>query len=232
MKKLFFVFILISNFLLGQSPSCNVSALIPDVIFYPGVSSTPSYTPYAQYYLCDSAIVYDTLLGGDLQIFISPGAVYYWKGGERRSSLIYVKNGGTLNLIPTGYPSSRFIVVEPGATINDPAMLNGPSFSPIACTSITFPSINCFTGINEFNKNKITAKLFPNPNSGSFKLQINTEIKKGELVLMNSLGQKVYEQKISQGENQINSNNLAKGLYHYLILENKIQLSEGKIAIE
>ncbi len=232
MKKLVFIFSILTNLLLGQGPSCNMSALIPDVVFYPGISSTPSYTPYAQYYLCDSATVYDTILGGDLQIFISPGATYFWKGGERRSALIYIKNGGTLNVIPTGWQSGRIIVVEPGATINDPANLNGPGYTPLTCSSITFPFINCFTGINEINRNKITIKLYPNPNNGSFKLQVDSDIKNGELILVNSLGQKVYGQKITQGENQIITNNLAKGLYHYLILENKNQVSEGKIAIE
>ena len=232
MKQLFFGFSLLANLLLGQSSSCNVSALIPDVVFYPGVSSTPSYTPWAQYYLCDSAIVYDTLLGGDLQIFINPGAIYYWKGGERRSSTIWIKNGGTLNLIATGNYSSRIVYMEPGASLIDPSNLMSMFAGTIACTSISFPAINCFTGINEINKNNFASKLFPNPNNGSFKLQIDSEIEKGELILMNSLGQKVHEQKISRGVNDINTSGLAIGLYHYILFENKMRIKNGKIAIE
>jgi hypothetical protein len=202
------------------------------VIFYPGVSSTPSYTPYAQYYLCDSATVYDTLLGGDLQIFINPGATYYWKGGERRSSLIYIKNGGTLNLIATGNYSSRAVIMEPGAILIDPSNLMSMFAGTVACTSISFPAINCFTGINEIDGNKTVLKLFPNPNNGSFKLQIDTKIENGEMIIMNSLGQNVLEQKITRGENNINMDRLAKGLYHYNLFQNKEQIGNGKIAIE
>jgi hypothetical protein len=230
MKKLIFIFSVLTNLLSGQ-PSCNASGYTVTQVFYPGISSTPSYTPWVVYYLCDSATVYDTLVGGDLNIMINPGATYFWKGGERRSSVIWIKNGGTLNVIPTGNPSARGIFMEPGATVNDPAGLNG-CCATISCSLITLPAINCYTGIKEITKNHFVSKFYPNPNNGSFKLKIDSEINKGDFVLMNSLGQKVHEQKISQGENLINSTGLAKGLYHYLILENKIQISEGKIAIE
>lgn len=87
------------------------------------------------------------------------------------------------------------------------------------------------TGVNELSlKNEVI--IYPNPNNGSFKLKIDSEIEKGEIFLMNSLGQKVHEQKILNGENEINTNGLAKGLYHYLLLENKKQISNGKVAIE
>jgi len=42
-------------------------------------------------------------------------------------------------------------------------------------------------------------KIFPNPNNGSFKLKIDTEIENGELILFNSLGQK-FINKNNQGE--------------------------------
>ena len=231
MKKLVFIFSVLTNLLSGQ-PSCNASGYTVTQVFYPGISSTPSYTPWVVYYLCDSATVYDTLLGGDLNIMINPGATYYWKGGERRSSAIWIKNGGTLNLIATGNYSSRAIFMEPGATLIDPSNLMSMFAGTVACTSISFPAINCSVGIYEINKGKIITKLFPNPNNGSFKLKIDSELKEGELILMNSLGQKVHEQKINQGEIEIKTNGLAKGLYHYLILEKKVQISKGKIAIE
>lgn len=90
---------------------------------------------------------------------------------------------------------------------------------------------NSITGIINFNENK-TLLISPNPNNGAFKLQIDNEIKNGELIIYNSLGQKIHEQKIIQGENHIVANGLATGIYHYVLLQNKEQISKGKLAIE
>jgi sugar lactone lactonase YvrE len=86
------------------------------------------------------------------------------------------------------------------------------------------------TGINELSNSKDL--IFPNPNNGSFNIRIGNTIENGELILFNSLGQQVHEQKITQGENKIITNGLAQGLYHYTLLQNKSQVSNGKIAIE
>ena len=73
---------------------------------------------------------------------------------------------------------------------------------------------------------------YPNPNNGSFKLQIDNEIENSEIILYNSLGQKVHYQKILQGENNIIAHDLVKGIYHYIILLDKGQISNGKLMIE
>lgn len=90
---------------------------------------------------------------------------------------------------------------------------------------------NCLTSVKEI-KLDASILIFPNPNNGSFNLKIDTEIENGEIVLFNSLGQKVHEQKISQGENQINTNGLSKGLYNYVLLQNKQRSTSGKLIIE
>jgi hypothetical protein len=74
--------------------------------------------------------------------------------------------------------------------------------------------------------------VFPNPNSGIFKIQVDDEIDSGELIIINSLGQKMYVGKINQGENSINLNKISNGFYHYIILQNKQQISSGKLLIE
>lgn len=91
---------------------------------------------------------------------------------------------------------------------------------------------NCLANINSFSKNMYNIFLFPNPNNGSFKLHIDSEIKNGEIILINLVGQKVHEQKISQGQNNINTNYLPTGLYSYIILQDKGQISNGKLTID
>lgn len=87
------------------------------------------------------------------------------------------------------------------------------------------------TSIKEL-KNDYSIVISPNPNNGSFKFQIPYEINNGEIILINSLGQKIIEQRITNGENNIISNELTKGLYQYNLLQNNLLLYAGKIIIE
>jgi hypothetical protein len=105
------------------------------------------------------------------------------------------------------------------------------TLTTVAKEEIFVTKFNCsLTGIEAINESSST-KIFPNPNNGSFKLQIDNEISEGELILYNSIGQKVHEQKILQGINDINTNGISEGLYHYTLLQNKQLLNNGKIAI-
>lgn len=87
------------------------------------------------------------------------------------------------------------------------------------------------TGISEFSKG-INYTLFPNPSSGNFNLEITKDIQDGELIICNSLGQKVHSQKIYKGENKITTSDLSSGLYNYILTEEKAQKASGKIVIE
>ena len=88
----------------------------------------------------------------------------------------------------------------------------------------------CLANINSLTEDNNKIFVYPNPNSGSFKL--NGEISNGEIFLFNSLGQKVLDQKILQGENNIITIGFAKGIYHYVVFQNKQLASFGKLAIE
>ncbi len=81
---------------------------------------------------------------------------------------------------------------------------------------------------NSFNQETI----FPNPNNGLFTLQVSAAISNGELILINSIGQKVYEEKIIQGINTVQTNGLAKGLYNYILLSDKQKINSGKLVVE
>jgi sugar lactone lactonase YvrE len=91
--------------------------------------------------------------------------------------------------------------------------------------------INAPTGVNELSL-KIEAIIYPNPNCGIFKLQIENEIENGEIILINSLGQKVYYQTVRQGINSITTSGLSKGLYNYILLTDKQKIKDGKIVMD
>ena len=93
-------------------------------------------------------------------------------------------------------------------------------------------NICSFSGINSISSVSFDLKIYPNPNNGSFQIQIDKEIENSEFILFNSIGQKVHEQRLSQVENNINTINLPSGLYHYVVLQNKQWKLSGKLTIE
>jgi hypothetical protein len=86
------------------------------------------------------------------------------------------------------------------------------------------------TSVSEFSSDS-DAEVFPNPSAGIFTIKINKPIENGELILFNSLGQKVYEQKISQLSNDIDITHLSPGLYNYSIIGNRTT-AKGKVMIQ
>lgn len=86
-------------------------------------------------------------------------------------------------------------------------------------------------GINTL-ENKTNFKIYPNPTSGNFNIDIAKDIVNGEIELRNILGQTVHKQIVKQGNNPIKTENLAKGIYNYSVLQNKEVVSVGKVIIE
>ena len=74
--------------------------------------------------------------------------------------------------------------------------------------------------------------LYPNPNNGTFQLSIEGEVKNGSIVLVNSLGQKIFEQNISKGINEIKTGELSHGLYNYILLSDKQKLKDGRLVVD
>ncbi len=77
-----------------------------------------------------------------------------------------------------------------------------------------------------------SVNIFPNPNYGSFKFQMDNEIKNGQLILINSIGQKVFSQNIIQGTNEVKTNELPIGLYNCILFQDNRQINSGRLLIE
>lgn len=84
-------------------------------------------------------------------------------------------------------------------------------------------------GINEFQLNN-NIKVYPNPNNGNF--NINNTSNTAVLVIYNSIGQEVHHQQLKQGENNILTKDLSKGLYNYVLLDNNQKIESGKLVLE
>jgi len=88
------------------------------------------------------------------------------------------------------------------------------------------------TGINESAINNINFKIYPNPASGSFKLKLDVEMEDLKIIISNSLGQKIMEQPVKYGTNEIQTSHMNKGLYHYILSRNSQTLKAGSLAVE
>ncbi len=120
------------------------------------------------------------------------------------------------------------------ANLNSSNYLSKDSLSFIinASDSITAVFVGKAIGIKEQSAKTYDVSLHPNPNNGTFTLEINGDIKNGELLVINSFGQKVHHQKVIPGTNEINTSNLVQGFYHYILTENKIRVHTGKLLIQ
>lgn len=90
----------------------------------------------------------------------------------------------------------------------------------------------CYVGVDEISKQTDALLLYPNPSSGIFYITINHEINDGKIILINSLGQNVFEQKLAKWTNKITIEGLSQGLFHYVIIQNNIPTNSGTMTIE
>ena len=63
-------------------------------------------------------------------------------------------------------------------------------------------------------------KLFPNPNNGSFSLQMD-DVVNGKFIIFNSVGEIIYEQMISSSDFVTIEQNFTPGFYILKLIDNK-----------
>lgn len=111
------------------------------------------------------------------------------------------------------------------------------------CTSSTVKTVSVFTGpaygcsttvINGI-KERVGDRevlIYPNPNRGFFQLKLDDDLENPAIILIDGLGQNVYEQKISRGLNTIEYDTLKSGLYTLCLFRNGECINTYKLAIE
>lgn len=89
----------------------------------------------------------------------------------------------------------------------------------------------CLVGIHALHEtNKLV--LFPNPARGFFNIQLDYEISKGEIILINATGQEVHRQPVSRGLSGIALPALSKGLYTCILMQDNRKAGYAKLMIE
>ena len=90
-------------------------------------------------------------------------------------------------------------------------------------------SVSACTGLQELGVSSLEFGVYPNPNNGSFYVKLN--LKKGEFVLYNTLGQEIFRKEIIEEENYLEMK-IAEGIYYYFIEEKGLKVKNGKMVVE
>ena len=114
---------------------------------------------------------------------------------------------------PSG-SSTGSIVVTPSVTTSYSVLVNNSN----ACSALGIftQSVSACTGLQE-NTLSFFCSVFPNPNNGSFSIDIN---ERSDLKILNSLGQIIIERPIEPGKHSIDITSQPNGLYFISVKAN------------
>jgi hypothetical protein len=128
-----------------------------------------------------------------------------------------------------GNISGAVISVTPNVTTT--YTVTGTDVNGCENMAVLTQSVATCTGIQNISASGMIS-VYPNPNNGSFNVEISTNVENVQMFILNSLGQTVMTQSLKEGMNVINANGLAKGIYQYVIMGNNYPASNGKLVIE
>jgi WD40 repeat protein len=154
-------------------------------------------------------------------------------------------NAGYLQIGPDNKIYLARVYADSLAVINTPDSLgakcnfvnNGISIAPGSCVAglsrVPFKRIISEEGINEIKSNT-EVNLYPNPNDGTFSVNINTSNKAYQIAIYNVLGEKIYQARLNNGITKLKLDNQSHGIYSYNVVTNDtgITLKTGKFVIE
>lgn len=125
--------------------------------------------------------------------------------------------------------TTSFLLIKPNQTTT--YSVTTTDNNSCAYTFAFTETVQACTGINSQDAKDAALLLYPNPNKGSFKLELINESAEADLLIFNNLGQTVFEQKLSGGQSQIQTN-LSTGIYYYELRQNSLNTRKGKLIIE
>jgi hypothetical protein len=126
---------------------------------------------------------------------------------EGESATLTANGASTYTFNPGGPGTS--LVITPAAT--SIYTVSGTDANACSNTTVFTQNVDACVGIN--SNNAVTSsgvEMYPNPTEGKINLELSSDC---ELTLMNSLGQIIYEAKLSSGKHELDLEHLAKGLY-------------------
>jgi len=92
---------------------------------------------------------------------------------------------------------------------------------------------NCATGINSNDLFSYTTKIYPNPSTGKFTIEVKRDNVQGTILeIYNVLEEKIYSAQINSDKTEIDLTKQPKGIHFYQLQSDWKILGTGKIMIE
>ena len=137
--------------------------------------------------------------------------------------------GSTNYLWSSNLSTASFIVIQPNANTTYSVFTsdnNGCKYS----SAFTQTVLAC-SALENLSSENLEPGMYPNPGNGTFYLNSSTPENNSVVQIFNSLGQRVFDQVLTQGNNQLNTQ-LAKGIYYYQVNSSNTNKSSGKLIVE
>jgi hypothetical protein len=120
------------------------------------------------------------------------------------------------------------VTINPGSTTS--YTVRGTDLLNCSNVASFSQSVSLCTSIQTQQVKGSGVSLFPNPTRGDITIQ-TTQLGKKELIIVNDLGQTVFEQELEPLESKLTLL-LDKGIYFFRVVQNTVILSAGKLIVE
>jgi len=120
------------------------------------------------------------------------------------------------------------VTINPGSTTS--YTVRGTDLLNCSNVASFSQSVSLCTSIQTQQVKGSGVSLFPNPTRGEITIQ-TTQFGKKELIIVNDLGQTVFEQELEPLESKLTLL-LDKGIYFFRVVQNTVILSAGKLIVE
>lgn len=122
--------------------------------------------------------------------------------------------------------NSTSIIVSPAITTN--YTVSGTDLNGCSKTLVVVQNVDPCTGMYKQSAFTTEIRIYPNPNSGNFTVDLGTA---SRLIIYNVLGELIYSAQLEKGSHDLNLENKAKGLY-YLHLNSGGQQVTKRIIVQ
>lgn len=218
MKQFVLIVVITLSCLVKGQTVCNPTFTPTDIF---GASTTSTYaTSGGILYLCGpNTVVYDTMANSSCHwAYLNSGSTLYLKGGSCGSSnKIWLRAGSLLYVLAGSSPVS--VYSENSATV----IVSGTvSVFSGTCSAISFPTVNCTSGINEIENEESSVAVWPNPFSQRIQIEFrNSDTRNSDLKIINALGQVILNRKnIAENTITLDAPELPNGIYFVEIIKN------------
>ncbi len=132
---------------------------------------------------------------------------------------------GTYTWNPGG--ASATIAVSP--TVNTSYTIVGTDINTCTNTAVITQSVSLCTSIQQTTGQSSEDKIFPNPSSGEFSINLNSFSEKTSVEIYNALGQLILNEKVNNSLVKFNLTQMPKGIYVLRLKENNAVIKTEKL---